>query len=121
MRIDKWLWCVRVFKTRSIATAECKKGRVFVNNLLVKSSKIVVENDLIEVKKPPVNYTFKIIGIPKNRVAAKIVDQYMIDITPSEEIEKLKLMIETKKEFGRRGYGRPTKKDRRDINKFKNT
>ena len=121
VRMDKWLWSVRVFKTRNQATEACKKGRVFVNNQIVKPSKEVHPGEIILVRKLPVIYTFKVLGIPANRVSAKIVNDYVEDLTSIEELEKLKIneSLFIKRD---RGTGRPTKKERRVldnlINKF---
>ncbi len=118
-RIDKYLWSVRVFKTRSLATEACKKGRVKIDSQQVKPSRMVKEGDEIEVKKPPVLYTYRILGFPKSRVSAKLVPGYVKDLTPQEELDKLKMQDDF---FIRRdkGMGRPTKKERRIIDKLKN-
>lgn len=118
IRIDKWLWSVRLFKTRSQAAEACKKGRIIVDNTQVKPSRILKENDIIIVRKPPVIYTYKVLGFPKNRVGAKLVEQYAEDLTSIEELDKLK--INEQVFFNRdRGTGRPTKKDRREIERLK--
>ena len=119
VRIDKWLWTVRIFKTRSQATNACKKGQVFINDEPVKSSKIVQRNDLILVKKPPARYTFRVLAFPSNRLAAKLVDQYMENLTPEEEILKVKRPRFPDFGYRRKGEGRPTKKERRIIDRFR--
>ena len=81
VRIDKFLWSVRIFKTRSIASDECRKGRIIINNVQVKPSRIVLKNEIISVKKPPVIFTYRIIEPIENRVSAKLVDQYIEDLT----------------------------------------
>lgn len=120
VRIDKWLWSVRVFKTRSQATEACKKGRVLIDDQPVKAARIVKENEIIHVKIPPITKQFKVIALLSKRVGAKLVPDYMEDLTPEEEMKKLDLMKTDT--FGRRprGAGRPTKKERRIIDKLKN-
>ena len=119
MRIDKYLWCVRVFKTRSIATTACKKGQVKINNSNVKPSKEVFGNEVIIIRKNQINYQIKVLDLPKSRVGAKLVDIYRKDITPKEEFEKTELLKYAKDYYRKKGVGRPTKKDRRDIEDFK--
>ncbi|MGC6285288.1 MAG: RNA-binding S4 domain-containing protein [Polaribacter sp.] len=118
MRIDKYLWCIRVFKTRSIATDACKKGKVKIDNSLVKPSKEVFGNELITVRKNQINYKFKVLDIPENRLGAKLVNLYRQDITPEEEFQKNELLKFAKDYYRKKGTGRPTKKDRRDIEDF---
>lgn len=120
IRIDKWLWAVRVFKTRSQATEACKKGRILIDDQPVKASRIVKLDEIIHVKIPPITKQFRVVGLLSNRVGAKLVANYMEDLTPVEEIAKLELA--NKDTFGRRprGAGRPTKKERRIIDKLKN-
>jgi ribosome-associated heat shock protein Hsp15 len=117
VRIDKYLWSVRLYKTRSIASDECRKGRIFIKEVPVKPSRIISENEIIIVKKPPVTYTFRVIEPVENRVSAKIVALFIEDLTP--EGEKAKLEI-SKSGTGhrQRGSGRPTKKERRLIDRF---
>ena len=88
-RIDKWLWMVRIFKTRSLATEECKKGRIRVNDMEVKPSKEIKQGDTLTVKKPPVTYSYIVKDIPKNRVGAKLVTEYLENTTPEDELIKL--------------------------------
>ncbi|MFV0554933.1 MAG: RNA-binding S4 domain-containing protein [Mangrovibacterium sp.] len=118
MRIDKWLWAVRIFKTRSIATEACKKGRILVDGKQVKPSRMIKLGETIGVKKPPITYQFKVVGLIEKRVGAKLVEEYMTDITPASELE----ILEVQKHMGfmqrDRGTGRPTKKERRDIDSF---
>ena len=116
-RIDKYLWAVRVFKTRALATEACKKGKVLINDIQVKPSRSVNEGEIIYVKKMPVVYSYKVLDLIQKRVGAKIVDQYVTNITPQEEIDKLQMQDDffIKRE---RGAGRPTKKDRRIIDKL---
>lgn len=118
IRIDKYLWTVRVYKTRSLATEECKKGRVLINNLEVKPSRIVKIGEQIDVKCPPIIKSYKVLGFSANRVSATIAKTLVEDITPQSEIDKLKMLNNT---FEKRdpGTGRPTKKERRLIDKFR--
>lgn len=118
MRIDKYLWCIRVFKTRSIATDACKKGQVKIEETSVKPSKEVFGNELITVRKNQINYKFKVLDIPDNRLGAKLVNLYRQDITPEEEFQKNELLKFAKDYYRKKGTGRPTKKDRRDIEDF---
>ena len=118
MRIDKYLWCIRVFKTRSIATTACKKGQVKIENANVKPSKEVFGNELIRVRKNQINYQIKVLDLPVSRVGAKLVDLYRKDVTPKEEFQKNELLKYSKDYYRKKGTGRPTKKDRRDIEDF---
>ena len=117
-RVDKYLWAVRIFKTRTQALEACKKGRVLVNGLSAKPSKSISKEDRLEVKKPPVNYSYVIRDIPKSRLSAKLVPDFLIDLTPAEELQKLQMADDffIKRD---RGTGRPTKKERRIIDKLK--
>ncbi len=117
-RVDKFLWSVRIFKTRAKSVEACKKGRVIVDGIDAKPSKTVKEGDIIIVKKPPVNYSYKVLDYPKSRVSAKLVDNFIEDLTPDEEKEKLK-MVDSFFIKRKRGAGRPTKKERREIDKLK--
>lgn len=118
VRIDKWLWSVRIFKTRSMAAEACKKNRVHIDNTPVKPSRDVKEGDIITVVRPPVNYQFIVKGIISKRVSAKLAVDYVDNITPEDELMKLKvnpIYFENRD----RGTGRPTKRDRRDIERLK--
>ncbi len=115
MRIDKYLWCIRYFKTRSLASEACKKGHVRINDTAVKPSRDVFATDTITLRKNQINYTITVIDIPKNRVGAKLVDLYRKDCTPKEAFEHLDLLKYSKDYYRKKGSGRPTKKDRRDI------
>jgi ribosome-associated heat shock protein Hsp15 len=112
VRIDKYLWAVRLFKTRSLAAEACKKGRISMDDAPVKPSRTVKAGDVIEVKKMPVYYSYRVLEPIEKRVGAKIVDQYVEDITPEEELKKLDMEDDffIKRD---RGTGRPTKKERR--------
>ena len=118
MRIDKYLWCIRVFKTRSIATTACKKGQVKIENKSVKPSKDIFGSELIIVRKNQINYQIKVLDLPESRVGAKIVDLYRKDVTPKEQFEKTELLKFAKDYYRKKGTGRPTKKDRRDIDDY---
>jgi ribosome-associated heat shock protein Hsp15 len=118
MRIDKYLWCVRYFKTRNIATEACKKNHISVNGQVAKSSKEVFPMDKITIRKDQINYQLTVLDIPQNRVGAKLVDIYRKDETPKEAFEHLELLKLSKEHYRTKGQGRPTKKDRRDIEDF---
>lgn len=118
MRIDKYLWCTRYFKTRSIATDACKKGHIKMNNKAVKPSKDVFIGEQITIRKNQINYKLVVIDIPKNRVGAKLVDLYRKNITPKDAFANQELLKFAKDYYRKKGEGRPTKKDRRDIENF---
>jgi ribosome-associated heat shock protein Hsp15 len=118
MRIDKFLWCVRYYKTRSIATEACKKSHIKVNGAIVKPSKEVYATDKIELRKDQIHYQLIVNDLPPNRVSAKLVDLYRTDITPKEAFEAQELLKYSKDYYRKKGAGRPTKKDRRDIDDF---
>lgn len=117
VRIDKYLWAVRLFKTRSLATEACKKGKVWIDESPVKPSRNVKIGEIIKIKRPPLEYSYQVTGILEKRQAAKIVVDYVTDITPQSELDKLKVN-ETFFVQRDRGAGRPTKKQRRDIDKL---
>jgi len=119
IRIDKYLWSVRLYKTRSIASDECRKGRILISNIQVKPSRTVTKGEIIIVKKPPVNYTFRIIEPIENRVSAKLVSLFLEDITPEEEKLKLDYRQSGGTFYRDKGTGRPTKKERRLIDRLK--
>ena len=118
MRIDKFLWCVRFYKTRSIASDEIKKNRVSLGGQTVKSSRDVKEGDLIKIRKNQIDYQIKIVQIPKSRIGPKLVPLHIEDRTDKEQYEILKLRQLSQEHYRNRGEGRPTKKDRRDLNEF---
>lgn len=118
VRIDKWLWAVRIFKTRTIAVEACKKNRVSVNGAVVKPSRMIKAGDVIDVRKPPIIYTFKVLGLTVNRVGAKLVPDFMENITAPEQYEILELQKISGFVDRMKGTGRPTKKDRREIDNF---
>ncbi len=121
IRIDKWLWAVRVYKTRTLASDACKAGKVRINGQSVKPSREIRLQDEIAISLGVCTKTVKVLGLIHNRVSAAMVPQYMADLTPDSEYEKLKMQHEIKTEFRPRGIGRPTKKQRRLIDKLKNT
>lgn len=118
MRVDKYLWCIRFFKTRSIATNAIKKGHVTVNGQLAKASREVYPTDKILIRKNQIQYQIIILDIPPNRVGAKLVDIYRKDETPQEAFEHLELVKLSQDYYRKKGTGRPTKKDRRDIEDY---
>jgi len=118
VRIDKWLWAVRIFKTRTIATEAIKKGRVMVGNVAVKPSRMIRVGDVVQVRKPPVTFSFKVLALSDKRMGAKLVPQFMENITPPDQYELLELNKISGFVDRQRGTGRPTKKDRRDLEQF---
>ena len=118
MRIDKYLWCIRVFKTRSIATTACKKGQIKIDAKSVKPSRDIFGGELMVIRKNQINYQIKALSLPESRVGAKLVDEYRKDVTPKEEFEKTALLKYAKDYYRKKGIGRPTKKDRRDIDGY---
>jgi ribosome-associated heat shock protein Hsp15 len=121
IRIDKFLWAVRIFKTRSLASEACRKGRIIINNIQVKPSRTVDQNEIIVVKKLPVIYTYEVIKPIENRVAAKLVETYIRDLTSEDEKSKLTLARSTGFGVRPKGFGRPTKKERRTIDRITET
>ncbi len=118
MRVDKYLWCVRYFKTRSIATNACKNGKVKIKGDTIKPSREVYPGDQIQIRKDQVNYIIEVLDIPESRLGAKLIEMYRKDITPKENLEKLELLKYSKEYYRKKGAGRPTKKDRRDLDDF---
>jgi ribosome-associated heat shock protein Hsp15 len=119
LRIDKWLWAVRIFKTRSQASEACKKGRILIDDVQVKPSRIIKKGEIVFVKNPPVVYQYKVLGLLGKRQSAKIIVDYVEDITPEEEKVKLEIKRFTGFEIRDRGIGRPTKRERRLIDQLK--
>ncbi len=120
IRIDKWLWNVRLYKTRAMAADACKLGRVLSEDMPVKPSRVVRVGDVYKVRLNKLDKTIRVKALLKNRVNAKLVTDYMEDLTPKEEYERLEFARKYAFEKRDRGVGRPTKKDRRDIEGFKN-
>jgi ribosome-associated heat shock protein Hsp15 len=118
MRVDKYLWCVRYYKTRNMVTEACKKNHVAVNGQVAKASREVYPSDKITFRKDQINYIITVLDVPQNRVGAKLVDVYRKDETPAEAFAHLELLKLSKEHYRRTGDGRPTKKDRRDLEDF---
>lgn len=118
VRVDKFLWSMRIYKTRSIATDACKCGRVRINGVEVKPSRTFHVGDVFTVRKGPITYTYRILQLWGNRLGAKMVPEYLQDITPKEQLELLELARYAAQSGRDRGTGRPTKKDRREIEQF---
>lgn len=117
-RIDKWLWAVRIFKTRNQASEACKKGRVIINGIQVKPSRVVKTGETVFIRKPPVIYTYRVKGLLQKRQSASLAREYYEDLTSVEELNKLK--INERLFFSRtKGSGRPTKKERRILDKLR--
>lgn len=117
-RLDKWLWAARIFKTRTIAADACENGRISIAGVKQKASKMIKEGDVIEVRKPPITYSFKVLKAIQNRVGAKLVPEVLENVTTKEQLELLE-MNRISGFVGRaRGTGRPTKKERRDLDDF---
>lgn len=118
IRIDKFLWSVRIYKTRSIASDACRRGRIIINNVQVKPSRPVFKDEIITVKKPPLICTYRIIEPIENRVSAKLAINYIQDLTPDEEKIKLETGHAGFNSCREKGTGRPTKKERRNLDRF---
>lgn len=118
VRIDKWLWAMRVFKTRTVATEACKKGRVMMGGVPVKPSRTIKEGDVIEVRKPPVTYSFRVKALAQNRLGARLVPDYMENITPQSQLDLLDIVKISGFIDRRKGLGRPTKREGRDLAAF---
>lgn len=117
-RIDKWLWAVRIFKTRSVAADAVKKGRVMVNDVLVKPSRLIKPGDIVKVRKAPVTYSFRVLQLVQNRLGAKLVPEYAENITPKSELDLLEVVKISGFIDRRKGLGRPTKREGRDLAEF---
>lgn len=117
-RIDKWLWAARIFKTRSMAAAACKKGQVSMNGAQLKPSRTIKAGDIINVRKPPVTYSFKVKQCIEKRVGAKLIPEILENVTPPEQYELLEMNRISGFVNRARGTGRPTKKDRRSLEQF---
>jgi ribosome-associated heat shock protein Hsp15 len=118
VRVDKYLWAMRIYKTRSIAADACKNGRVTVNGVQLKPSRTFKIGDRFSVRKGPITYSYRVLQLSENRLGAKLVPEYMQDITAPDQLELLELARLAGKTGRDRGTGRPTKKDRRDIETF---
>lgn len=118
VRVDKWLWAVRIFKSRTIAVDACKKNRVMIDNISVKASRTLKVGDVVQVKKPPVVFSFKVLKLADKRMGAKLVPEFMENVTTPDQYEILELNKISGFVGRQRGAGRPTKKDRRDLESF---
>ncbi len=119
IRIDKWLWAVRLFKTRNLSAEACRKGRVLIDGQPVKPSRIIKPGDLINIRRPPSMHTYRVKALVENRQSASLVEKYLENLTPEEEVKKSihkNLMIFSRRD---RGAGRPTKRERRIIDRLK--
>ena len=117
-RLDKFLWAARIFKTRTIAADACKNGRVMIDGVKQKPSRMVKEGDVIQVRKPPITYSFKILQAIQNRVGAKLVPEIMENVTTPDQYELLEMNRISGFVNRARGTGRPTKKERRELDDF---
>ena len=117
-RLDKWLWAARIFKTRSIAADACKNGRVTMGGVKQKASKMIKEGDVVDVRKPPVTYSFKVLKAIQNRVGAKLGPEVLENVTTKEQLELLEMNRISGFVDRARGTGRPTKKERRELDDF---
>ncbi len=118
VRIDKWMWAVRLFKTRSLAADACKKGKVLMSGNSVKASRNIKVGDVVQIKRAPITYSFKVLALSENRMGAKLVPDFMENVTTPEQLEILEMSKYSL--FGKRdrGTGRPTKKERRDLDEY---
>src|ERR1035437_6286274 len=121
VRIDKWLWAVRLFKTRSLAAEACKKGKVTLNGILLKPSRNIKIGDILQIRSNPVIYSFKVRNLSENRMGAKSVPNFMENVTTPDQLEILELHKLSSSINRARGTGRPTKKDRREIENYSET
>ena len=119
VRIDKWLWAVRIFKTRSLASEACRNGKVLIGEQGVKPSRNVYTGEIIKVKKPPYTFTYRVSGLISKRVSAAMASQNVEDLTDPDELNKVKTIQESAFFLRDKGSGRPTKKERRLLDRFK--
>jgi len=118
VRVDKWLWATRVFKTRTIATEACKKGRVSIGGMNVKPSRPLKVGEIVDVRKPPVTYSFRVKALAENRMGAKLVPEYLENVTPASQMELLEMVRISGFINRQKGLGRPTKKEGRELSRF---
>ncbi len=118
-RIDKWLWVVRIFKSRVLATAACTGGKIKIDGTTVKASRNIQKGDIIQVRMGVVKYLYKVRRIANKRMGAKLVENFMQDLTPKEELAKLKSVQKQPLQTREKGQGRPTKRERRNMDKFR--
>lgn len=119
VRIDKWLWAMRVFKTRSISTDACKKGRVSIGGATAKPSRTVRVGDVVDVRKPPVTYTFRVKALTESRLGARLVPEYLDNITPKAQYDMLEMVRISGFVDRQKGLGRPTKREGRELAAFR--
>ena len=120
VRIDKWLWAVRLFKTRSQASEDCRKGKVMIGGMPVKPSRELKIGETIQLKRPPITRSYKVLALTENRMGAKLVPEFVAETTPAAELEILEMQKNMSFFNRERGTGRPTKKERRDLDDFFN-
>lgn len=118
VRIDKWLWAMRLFKTRSIAADACKKGKIMMSGQNLKPSRTIKVGDIIQIRKSPIIYSFRVLSLTENRLGAKLVPEYMENVTTPDQYELLEITKISGFINRDKGTGRPTKKDRRDLDEF---
>lgn len=118
VRIDKWMWATRIFKTRTIAAEACKKSRIMINGVTVKPSRMIKVGEVIQVRKPPVTFSFKVLALTERRMGAKLVPEYLENVTTPDQYEILEMNKISGFVDRARGLGRPTKKDRREMEQF---
>lgn len=118
VRVDKWLWATRIFKTRTIATEACKKGRVSIGGINVKPSRPLKVGEIVDVRKPPVTYSFRVKALAENRMGAKLVPEYLENVTPASQMELLEMVRISGFINRQKGLGRPTKKEGRELSRF---
>ena len=118
VRIDKWMWATRIFKTRTIAAEACKKSRIMINGVTVKPSRMIKVGEVIQVRKPPVTFSFKVLALTERRMGAKLVPEYLENVTTPDQYEILEMNKISGFVDRARGMGRPTKKDRRELEQF---
>ena len=119
-RIDKWLWAARIYKTRTIAAAASKKGQVSMKGSTIKASRMIKVGDVIDVRKPPITYSFRVLQAIERRVGAKLIPEILENITAPEQYEILEMSKISGFVNRAKGTGRPTKKDRRSLDEFQN-
>jgi ribosome-associated heat shock protein Hsp15 len=118
IRIDKWLWAARIFKTRTIAADACRKGRISIGGNTLKPSRMIKTGDVIDVRKPPITWSFKVLQAIENRVGAKLIPEVLENVTSPKQLELLEMSKISGFEGRAKGTGRPTKKDRRELDDF---
>lgn len=118
VRIDKWMWATRIFKTRTIAADACKKNRVMIGGVNMKPSRMVKVGDVIQVRKPPITYSFEVLALTDRRMGAKLVPNYLKNVTTPDQYEILEMNKISGFVNRAKGLGRPTKKDRRELEQF---